>query len=291
MDLTKPIKLTGEKYFDRDMFYDVITHHVSEDYPLHWHDFYEFEYIHKGHAVQVINGKEYKATPGTAALLSPVDFHCYKNVSPDDPLIVFNVKFSDLILPTELRTELCTLHQPIFGLTEKVKPIFDCLHDEYNSDEYGRDQFIYAGITQLCVLLLRSSRKYSGEVESADGNYHSLIRQAVLYIRNHYRGPITVEEVAKVVHLTPNYFSECFKKQTGVKFSSYVQKLRLEFAVSLLKMSDLSVKQVADQSGFNSAAYFSNAFKDSFGISPEQFRKSNMRTVSPVQPIVKEIKL
>ncbi|MBQ8288562.1 MAG: helix-turn-helix transcriptional regulator [Clostridia bacterium] len=289
MDSNKPIKLTGAKYFDRDMFYDIITHYVSEDYPLHWHDFYEFEYIRSGHAVQIINGKEYDAVPGTAALLSPVDFHCYKNVSPDDPLVIYNIKFSDLILPAEVRACLCTLHQPLYGLSWQVKPIFDRLHEEYNSDEYGRDQYIMAGIIQLCVLLLRSGREVGNAVNAGEGNAHSLIQEAVLYIRNHYRSSITVEEVAKEVHLTPNYFSEYFKKQTGVKFSSYVQKLRLEFAVSLLKMSDLSVKQVADQSGFNSAAYFSNAFKDSFGISPEQFRKSNLRTVSPVRSIEKEL--
>ncbi|MBQ8382546.1 MAG: AraC family transcriptional regulator [Clostridia bacterium] len=289
MDSNKPIKLTGSKYFDRDMFYDIIVHYVSQDYPLHWHDFYEFEYVQSGHAVQVINGKEYDAVPGTAALLSPVDFHCYKNVSPDDPLMIYNIKFSDLILPTELRTRLCTLRQPLYGLPQQVKPIFDRLHDEYNSDAYGRDQYIMAGIIQLIVLLLRNGREVGSSVKTGEGRGHSLIQEAVLYIRNHYRSSITVEEVAKVVHLTPNYFSEYFKKQTGVKFSSYVQKLRLEFAVSLLKMSDLSVKQVADQSGFNSAAYFSNAFKDSFGISPEQFRKSNLRTVSPVRSIEKEL--
>lgn len=289
MDSNKPVKLTGSKCFDRDMFYDLITHYISEDTPLHWHDFYELEYIHSGHAVQIINGKEYDAVPGTAVLLSPTDFHCYKNVSSGDPLIVCNVKFSDLILPSEVRAGLCTLHQPVYGLTRQVKPIFDRLHEEYNSDAYGRDQYILAGIVQLCVLLLRNGREVGGCVQTGEGSAHSLIQEAVLYIRNHYRDTITVEEVAKVVRLTPNYFSEYFKKQTGVKFSSYVQKLRLEFAVSLLKMSDLSVKQVADRSGFNSAAYFSNAFKDSFGISPEQFRKSNLRAVSPVQSIEKEL--
>ncbi|MGM9648207.1 MAG: AraC family transcriptional regulator [Eubacteriales bacterium] len=293
MDAVKPIKLTRAKYFDKDMFFDLSTHEVCGDYPLHWHDFYEIEYIHRGHAVQVINGVEYEVESGSVALLSPTDFHSYKNVSPDDPLYVFNIKFSDLILPAELRTELCTLSRPLFGMTQRLKPLFDSLYNEYNNDWYGREQYILAGVAQLCILLLRSAREYGrgyGRLtEGAESSSRSLVQEAVLYIRTHYRKPITVEEVAKVVHLTPNYFSEYFKKQTGVKFSSYVQKLRLEFAVSLLKMSDLSVKQVADEAGFNSAAYFSNAFKDTFGISPEQFRKSDLRTISPVQSIVKEM--
>ena len=294
MDAVKPIKLTRAKYFNKDMFFDLSTHTVSEDYPLHWHDFYEIEYIHRGHAIQTINGVEYEVEPGSVALLSPTDFHSYRNVTADDPLTVFNIKFSDLILPAEIRTELCTLSRPLFGMTQRLKPLFDSLYGEYSSTWYGRELYILAGIAQLCILLLRSAKEFDRDsgtsAQEQESSSRSLIQEAVLYIRNRYRGPITVEEVARVVHLTPNYFSEYFKKQTGVKFSSYVQKLRLEFAVSLLKMSDLSVKQVADESGFNSAAYFSNAFKDAFGISPEQFRKSNLRTVSPVQSIIKEIK-
>lgn len=295
MDAVKPIKLPRTKYFNKDMFFDLSTHTVSEDYPLHWHDFYEIEYIHHGHAIQVINGVEYVVEPGSVALLSPTDFHSYRNVSADDPLTVYNIKFSDLILPADIRTELHTLNRPLFGMTQRLKPLFDSLYGEYRNAWHCREQYILAGIAQLCILLLRSAREYGSSYSTPEreqeSSSRSLIQEAVLYIRNRYRGSITVEEVANVVHLTPNYFSEYFKKQTGVKFSSYVQKLRLEFAVSLLKMSDLSIKQVADESGFNSAAYFSNAFKDAFGISPEQFRKSNLRTVSPVQSIVKEVKL
>ncbi len=288
MDASTPIKLTRAKYFNKDMFYDLSVHEVQEDYPPHWHDFYELEYIHKGHALQTINGIEYPVSPGSVALLSPTDFHCYTNVSGQDPLMVFNIKFSDLILPNELRTELSALTHPMFSEAQPIKPIFDALFQEYNNDYYGRELYILAGISQLCVLLLRSGRVEGSVIQGENSNL-SVIQQAVLYIRAHYRGQLTVKDVATAVHLTPNYFSEYFKLQTGVKFSAYVQKLRLEFAVSLLKMSDLSVKEVADRSGFNSATYFSNAFKDCYGISPEQFRKNNLSPAGGESLIIKEI--
>lgn len=278
MDSTKPMKLTRARYFDKDMFYDISTHIVVEDFPLHWHDFYELEFVYSGQAVQVINGTAYETNPGMSVLLTPADFHSYRLIPGKKPLEIFNVKFSDLILPEQIRAELCTLKGTLICSNEKIRPILDNILEEYQRNDHGRDQFIRAGITQLCILLLRSGRDSGILTGSMDIGTSASIQQAVLYIRNHYRGPITVEEVAKVVHLTPNYFSEYFKKQTGIKFSSYVQKMRLEFAASLLQMSDLSVKQVADASGFNSAAYFSNAFKENFGISPEQFRKNHRNT-------------
>ena len=157
---------------------------------------------------------------------------------------------------------------------------YDEYLEEYQNNEFGRDQYIRAGIVQLCVLVLRSFCDAGIMYNAADLGQCTPIQQAILYIRDHYRGPISVEEVAKIVHLTPNYFSEYFRKQTGVKFSSYVQKMRLEFAASLLQQTDLSIKQVAEASGFNSAAYFSNAFKDGMGVSPELFRKNSIVPLS-----------
>ena len=287
-----PVKaLPGNRpnYFAQDMFFDIVVNRITKDYPLHWHDFYELEYIESGHATQIINGKSYQMAPGFVVLLSPIDFHSYENVSPDDPLVIHNIRFSDLILPSAIRNNLttCALSQ-MPDMTTGIS-VFNQLYKEYQDNSFGREEFIRAAITQLCIMVLRQANAESAIVSKPTLKQYSPIQEAVLYIRNHYRDSITIDEVANILHLTPNYFSEYFKKQTGVKFCSYVQKLRLEFAVSLLKLSDLSIKEIADQSGFNSAAYFSNAFKDYFGVSPEQFRKSPGKISSSTQSIVKEI--
>ena len=278
MDSTKPMKLPRARYFDKDMFYDISTHIVVEDFPLHWHDFYELEFVCSGQAVQVINGTVYESTPGTSVLLTPADFHSYRLIPGKEPLEMFNIQFSDLILPEQIRTELCAFQGPLVCSNEKIRPILDSILDEYQKNDHGRDQFIRAGITQLCILLLRSGRENGILSDGMDYGASASVQQAVLYIRNHYRGPITVEEVAKVVHLTPNYFSEYFKKQTGEKFSIFVLRLRVEFAANLLRISDLSIKEVAFESGFNSAAYFSNTFKEFYGTSPERYRKEHRIT-------------
>lgn len=264
--------------YNQDMFFDISLNRIRQDYPLHWHDFYELEYVQSGHATQIINGKAHSISPGYAILLSPMDFHCYQNVSSDDPLVIYNIRFSDLILSTALRSRLRTSTVVLQHHYPSIDAVLDYLMKEYHEDLPGREEFICSTVTQLCILTLRSRNDQEEPTDKkALHKQHAPIQEAVLYIRNHYRDSITVDEVANVIHLTPNYFSEYFKKQTGIKFCSYVQKLRLEFSVSLLKMSDLSIKEIADESGFNSAAYFSNAFKDYFGVSPEQFRKTQPR--------------
>lgn len=270
-----PIKLTKSQYFDKSLFYDVSTHEVWENYPLHWHDFYEIEYIMEGNSLHEINSMGFSAKPGHLALLSPVDFHEYKNVKSDDRLWVCNIKFSDSILPPGLCGDLYAQKAPMVCQLnpDQFTPYFLKIHSEYYHQSYGRDLMMQAAIVQICITILRNMK---GRESAVTQNPRTAIQEAVLYVRTHFRRPLTVDEMSELVHLTPNYFSEYFKRQTGENFSAYVQKLRLEFALSLLTVTQLSVKEIAEESGFNSPAYFSNAFKDRYGLAPEFFRKQKL---------------
>lgn len=267
-----PIKLTRSKYFDRSLFYDVSTHEVWEDYPLHWHDFYEIEYIMEGNSLHEINRIGFPAKPGHLALLSPVDFHEFKNVKSDDRLWVCNIKFSDSILPPNLCSDLYAQRAPMTCQLDPnlFTPFFLKVHWEYEHPGYGRDLMLKSAIVQICVTILRNMK---GVDASGTQIPRTAIQEAVLYVRTHFRKPLTIDQMSDLVHLTPNYFSEYFKRQTGENFSAYVQKLRLEFALSLLRVTQLSVKEIAEESGFHSPAYFSNAFKDHYGMSPDLYRR------------------
>ncbi len=275
MENVSLIKLPKDVYFEKDMLYDISSYVVVHEPQLHWHEFYEIEYVVSGKAQQIINGKTYDIGPGYATLISPIDFHTYKNISPESPITVINIKFQDLFLPQQLRNDIYVQKRAkVAKLTDERFGMFmQYLCEEFDKNEYCRDWVIMNGVTQLCVWVMRHILS-SEEKELAD-KVHSPIQEAVLYVRTHFRSNISAEAVAKTVHLSPNYFSEYFKKQTGEKFSLFVLRLRIDFAANLLKISDLSVKEVAFESGFNSAAYFSNTFKDFYGMSPDRYRKEN----------------
>ena len=275
MDYNSLLKLPCNESLPDNRLYHV-SRLWATDNDLHWHEFYELEYILDGEAVEIVNGVSYSVGPGTVTLLSPVDFHAYKNIDPENPLEVIKVEFQDLFLPKALLNDIYT-HKDA-----KITRISDGLFDSFLSqlckdfceDGYAKDTFLMNSIVNLCILVMR----YIFADKKADvltSGEHSPIQDAVLYVRTHFRENISAEAVAKTVHLSPNYFSEYFKKQTGEKFSIFVLRLRVEFAANLLRISDLSIKEVAFESGFNSAAYFSNTFKDFYGVSPERYRREN----------------
>lgn len=85
----------------------------------------------------------------------------------------------------------------------------------------------------------------------------------------------TVELLAEQVAMSRSRFAKRFNELMGVGPMSYLNDWRLQKAVSLLENSSISVQQVAEAIGYQSAAAFSRAFSGKFGSAPSQFRSSN----------------
>jgi two-component system response regulator YesN len=101
-----------------------------------------------------------------------------------------------------------------------------------------------------------------------------VFERAIRYIQENFRKPLTLEEVADHVHVSPYYFSHGFKNFTGMSFIQYVTKLRVEEAKKLLLSTNLSVKEVGKMVGYSDANYFSRVFKNEIGMPPSRFKLS-----------------
>ena len=104
-------------------------------------------------------------------------------------------------------------------------------------------------------------------------SYSPAVRQTVQYVRDNYGSRITLDEAADYVHLSRSYLSMLFKKETGQKFSCYLQRVRLEAARALMTCRDLSIQEIADQTGFFDASHLSRSFKARYGCSPMGYRR------------------
>ena len=85
---------------------------------------------------------------------------------------------------------------------------------------------------------------------------------------------LSLVSVARDLHINPEYLSRTFKQQVGINFSTYLNNIRLQHALELLKQTDYRVAEIAARTGFQSPAYFSKCFKAAFGLSPQQWKAS-----------------
>ncbi|OON93747.1 MAG: hypothetical protein ATN31_00755 [Candidatus Epulonipiscioides saccharophilum] len=130
-------------------------------------------------------------------------------------------------------------------------------------------------LENLEFALQKSIKEFTDEIwELNNTAVFAPIRRAINYLHTYYYEEITLLKVAKLVHLTPSYFSTIFKKETGYSFTQYLNKIRIENGKLLLLDTSMSILEVAIEVGFDTDTYFCTVFKKIVGISPNQFRKA-----------------
>jgi AraC-like DNA-binding protein/ligand-binding sensor protein len=99
-----------------------------------------------------------------------------------------------------------------------------------------------------------------------------MIRRAKEFIQQHYTEEISLEQVAKAVNTSTFYFCKMFKKFTGVNYTEYLSRIRIENARNLLLNPNLRISEIAFAAGFQSLTHFNRVFKKVVGESPTEFR-------------------
>ena len=104
------------------------------------------------------------------------------------------------------------------------------------------------------------------EVERFDG--------ITKYIEQNYTDPtLSIKKLADIYFYSEKYLSALFKKNTGTKFTDYINTRRIKRAVILMEEKRHSISQVAASCGFSDPLYFSKVFKKIMGITPSEYSK------------------
>ena len=97
---------------------------------------------------------------------------------------------------------------------------------------------------------------------------------AAHYIDRHFTEDFSVDELADVCHISASRLHHLFSEQLGTTPTKYRNSVRIEHARILLRQTEVSIEAVAEQCGFNSAAYFREAFKSEIGLTPTEYRSA-----------------
>lgn len=241
---------------------------------LHWHDFFEFEFVISGKGKHIFNGTEYELKAGSAFMSTQVDFH---KVIPLDNLDLCTVMFPDHIIDSDLVAKLWSLDdmQRIIELppehAKTILSLFNMLFEEFANKEKHRKKFVYDLIECIFISFLRIAES---NAQIAHPHFNTPIQHALSYLHSRFRNNPSLSEVAEISGYTPNYFCDIFKKITGKTYNKYLNDLKLNFAKQLLLSSELLVTEICYASGFASLSHFLRLFKSVYGMSPQSMRIS-----------------
>ena len=110
---------------------------------------------------------------------------------------------------------------------------------------------------------------------------HPYLAEAMAFVRDHFREPITVSHVARAMDVARRTLEKHFRGCLHYGLAEEIRRRRIDFAHKLLLETDLSVADVAQQSGFDSAVYMARAFKRILGVQPSHYRQGNCRPSPP----------
>ena len=240
-------------------------------YPLHRHDYFELELVRSGSVLHELNGVGAKLTVGDVIVLSPKDLHRFD--APRD-VEICNVCVYYKDAPSALQSLLSRVQLPRVGhlsgaaFTAAIACFEKASTALASGGEFERE-IIIANMLLLLVDVFSATEPLCG-VRRGRGYEH--VAEAMAYIGANLTEPVTLEEVAAHVHLTPSYFSRLFAEISGNGFARYLAEQRVEHARMLLATTHMSITDVAFASGFGSFCAFSRAFRSQTGMTPREFK-------------------
>ena len=131
----------------------------------------------------------------------------------------------------------------------------------------------HESVVKLLAIFAQHLAMVSNQVFIQQENAESpVIKRAKEYICEHQAEKLSLGSVAKAVNMSTFYFCKMFKKVTGINFTDYLSRVRIEKAKNLLLNPNLRVSEIAFEVGFQSLTHFNRVFKKILGQSPTDYR-------------------
>jgi AraC-like DNA-binding protein len=118
-----------------------------------------------------------------------------------------------------------------------------------------------------------SSKAYENEFNQSETDRLNIVYE---YVMKHFRQKMQLDELAKLLHMTPTSFSRYFSKKNNMPFSKFVSELRIRHACKLLTETEMPVEQICYECGFNTVSNFNRQFLEVMHKKPTQYKKEFM---------------
>lgn len=230
-------------------------------------------YCLRGKGWYKIKDKLFEVQPNEYFILPATKEHMSYGADEKDPWTIYWVHFSSNDINTFNRSFDIGLFdgpQPI-AYNEKGLELWNSMYENLEMG-YGKENL---NRTNLCLYHFVSTFLYPDKnINEKKQDEKDLISNTILFMRSKLAEKLTLEDLAMMNKLSASHFSLLFKKGTGMSPLDYFIHLKLQQACLLLLTSEIKVKRIAADLGYDDPYYFSRLFKKYIKISPLQYRFS-----------------
>lgn len=242
----------------------------------HIHTDIEFFYVLDGTAVFTLEDKQYRLSKDDFLVVNVDRNHSYDT---EDDFLGACLHFSYSQLCAMMKQSVVffwcnTANGNTEGYDELRRVFQKIISEEYFNQSkdaiYIKSLFYeFLHILTTDFLLNKENERYNEEIHKFETRKHEIAE----YIQTNFDKPISLDDLSKQMFLSYAYLSKYIKRHFGMGFAEYLNQVRLNFAVSQLLHSDISIVRIAMVSGFASSAALNKAFKQVYNMTPTEYRR------------------
>ena len=239
----------------------------------HFHKNFELLFVINGHCHYAVGDESYGLQTGDAILVLPFQVHRF-TVAVDST--VRCVTFSELLILTlakqlQKKKLLC----PVFRPSPTTARFFLDSMTELFGTSSSNIQIPNAKRMRLKGLLYTVGGEIVEQTTPVDvGSADMVVMDVVDYIADNFKANISLHDVAEAKGYNYQYLSRIFNRTFGINFKTMLNQYRTSHALELLRDSDLSLTEIAFESGFQSVRSFNHTFVKIYGCTPREMRAS-----------------
>ena len=285
-------KQVAVKLYDRTVYMGYFSY-ITKQY-----DTFEIWIMDSEKCTIMLNGTTYNICKGDILVFAkddPCDITFIDSTSVFTVLKVYCDNFLNTVPKSALFNELMLLTQKNSSFDYYLplshpcaNLIHSCISNAkklFTEKEFGYEFAVHTQIINIFIAFARFSNysavstKQLSKKKSANSDI--TLTKALEYIETHLNEELTLEKISEIAGLTPNYFSNIFRKLTGMKLWDYVSEKRVALATKLLSENpNDSVITIALKCGYNNCPNFNRAFKKYTGMTPKKYKSSVIRQES-----------
>lgn len=240
----------------------------------HAHNYTELFYIIGGDGQFLIDDEKFPVRAHQMVIVNPNIMHTELSYEAR-PLeyIVLGIEGLEVSIPGTNEGRYCIY---TFPAANKVLNCMQGILREMQDRELEHPMVCQAYMDILVVQLMRNTGTSMTQVadSSPTNRQCAMVRR---YIDNHYKEQLTLDLLAAAANVNKYYLAHAYKQVYGISPINHMIARRVQEAKRLLIETDLSLSQISVILGFSSPSYFSQRFRKSEGISPVDYRKSNLQ--------------
>lgn len=261
--------------------------------PRHFHPDMEMIYVIEGNAAVTIREWEYQLGKNDVILVNSGMEH---SLSCREHTILCSVWYSPRLVAEMTDCDNLYFHcnsvNDNSSAYDKMRQIFRRLIlDEVDGNRNSRcnqRSLLYRLLGEMTDRFLVKEAGGTGNYQISEEDMR--LQYALQYISRNFQGTIGLSELAEQMYTSVSTLSRLFKKKTGIYFADYVKQLRLRYACRELAFSGENITKIAVESGFTNLSGFNRAFRETYGVSPSEYRKREREILAPIDAGQQELR-